>query len=127
MIQDFKSLHLGIFSNVKNQGFLCLLILMIFCCSQKHKDLYKSTCDGENTYQKINLAKLLENIDDFQGKYVEIEGLYKINFEESALYTNNKEDRIWVNFDYYISKCPLVSSKDNIDLFGKGQYYQFDT
>lgn len=123
MTQDFKNSHRGTLNNIKHWGVLCLLIFI--SCAQKSKDLYKSTCDKGKTYQKINLNDLLKNINNFQGKYVEIEGLYKGGFEESALHaSNNEEGVLWVNFDYYVSKCPLVSPKGNIDLFGKEQVYK---
>jgi len=71
------------------------------------------------------LDYLLKNIDNFRGKYVEVEGEYIVGFEESALCVgSNKERALWVDFDDFVYVCPLISSKTKMNLFGKEQAYK---
>lgn len=123
MIQDFKNSHLVMFSEIIINRYLLFFIFIIFnSCSSKF-DSYKSQCDKIKVYEKVNFDELLKNINNYQGKYVEIKGKYKSDSEQSAIYSDeftlkkNYDDALWVTFDDFISRCPLMSSND-VNLFG---------
>ncbi|CAH0224522.1 hypothetical protein SRABI27_02313 [Pedobacter sp. Bi27] len=109
------------------RNLLYILVMGMASCSLK-PEIYRSVCNKDITYRKVEMDKLLINIDMYDGKYVEIKGKYKSGFEESALYAKgfhiNSENALWVEYDAFILKCPLVSTETKIDLFGKEESFK---
>ncbi len=105
------------------------LFFILTSCTQ-HTNLYKSVCDQDKVYRKIDMSNLLTYINDYNGEYVELEGKYKSGFEESALYDksnfddNDTKRALWVNFDDFIIRCPLISSRTKLDLFSREKSYR---
>lgn len=130
MIQDFKNSALATLSNMMIYSSLLYFVSFILISCSQETDLYKSVCDKDKVYDKVDMADLLKNINSYNGKYVELEGKYKSGFEESALYGKSyfEEDEVksalWVNFDDFMTRCPLISSKTKLDLFSGEKVYR---
>jgi hypothetical protein len=101
--------------------------MILMSCSSK-PEIYSSICGKDKTYQKVEMDNLLVNISYYDGKYVELRGKYRSGFEESALYGkgfySNSENALWVEFDAFILKCPLISSVNKTNLFGKEESFK---
>lgn len=108
---------------------LYAILVLLTGCSQKAAT-YQSFCDQDEEYHMVDMRYLLRNIGAYEGKYVEVEGKYKTHFEQSALFMkssyneNYLEDALWVEFDDFTIRCPLISSQTRVDLFGKGQNFR---
>ncbi|WP_220801582.1 hypothetical protein [Sphingobacterium sp. UME9] len=78
-------------------------------------EAFRSQCDQDGLYKRVNFNELLRDIDKYDGQFVEIKGKYISGFEESALYGNNTfyknspQNGLWILFDSFNLKCPLRS------------------
>lgn len=83
--------------------FLFAILIGIVRCSNNStaKSIYKCQCDAQ-ILTKVSFNEILINPMTYDNKFVEIEGVYKGQFEQSALFKrrqNNKESSaLWVDF-----------------------------
>ncbi|MBB1644627.1 hypothetical protein A9970_11745 [Sphingobacterium sp. UME9] len=69
------------------QVFKCIFVLVLFITSCGNPpETFKSVCNKNQGYQRIELSELIKKIEDYDGKYVEVEGEYNASPEESVLY-----------------------------------------
>lgn len=97
------------------------LFLAIFIQSCKsEKKVYQSSCDVNITFKKVSFSRLMDSIDAYDQKYVEVDGTYQEGKEESALFNDSlfvdhsSSHALWVNFS---QDCPLFLSGTRTGLF----------
>ena len=59
--------------------------LMMISCNTRNIVLINKCIDSSITYQKVDTNDLLANPISFDNKYVDLEGIYYLGFEESSL------------------------------------------
>ena len=102
-----------------------------FGCSALQKEKEIDTCVSNNFYQKVEKVSF-ENIDQikkFNGRFVEIEGIFYNNFEDVALYpprsSNSIADALWLNIIVPHSLLDKLNKKKvrvvgKVNIFHKG-------
>jgi hypothetical protein len=89
---------------------ITLLLLHTSCISTTGKSVYESTCSSNLTFKKVKLRDLIDSVNYYNGKYVEVSGIFRSDLEESALYDDawlikkEPEKAVWIQF---ASECPL--------------------
>ncbi len=100
-----------------------LLILMgafIFPSCNSEKKIYKSDCNSELSFKRVDFTKLIDSIEMYDQQYIEITGTYKESKGQSALVNDSSfvdhsnSHAIWVNFS---QDCPLYLTGTRIGLF----------
>lgn len=108
---------------------LCFLIVIFFVSCSRKSESYESRCDKDNVYHKVEMSDLLADVKRYDGKYIEVMGIYKSGSEESALYgrvffkSKDPGFGLWIEFDVFILRCPLLS-KSQVNLFGKAEKFK---
>lgn len=104
---------------------IVFLLLMIGCSNNKMHDIYSNN-ESKQVSEKLGLNQLLKNPDLYNKKIIEVTGIYKTDFEESAIYASKisywgkkTKKALWVVFnnEYY----PLIDSKTGINLLDSYQ------
>lgn len=67
-----------------NKILLAFALIMI-SCNTRNVILTDSCIDSSIAYQKVDINKLVANPVSFDNKYVDLEGIYYLGFEESSL------------------------------------------
>lgn len=68
---------------------LVVFLIIMNSCKTKNVILINRCIDETISYGKLEIKKLIENPKSFDGKSVEIEGVYYFGFEESSLVSNS--------------------------------------
>ncbi|MFD2871043.1 hypothetical protein ACFS5N_01105 [Mucilaginibacter ximonensis] len=91
--------------------FIYIIVFGVVIISACHssKKVYLSDCDASIAFKKISYAHLLDSLNYYDKKYIDVEGRYEEGKEESALfndslYVHKPNDALWVNFS---QDCPL--------------------
>jgi hypothetical protein len=99
---------------------LVLLTGMMFWSCKNEKKIYKSDCNDNKTFKRISFKQLMDNLEDYDQKYVEVSGTYKEDKEVSALFNDSllvahsNKNALWVDFS---QECPLYLSGTRKGLF----------
>lgn len=101
--------------------FICFTMLAMGILSACHssKKIYLSECDSSIPFKKVTYSHLLDSLDYYDKRYIEVEGKYEEGREESALfndslYVHKPEDALWVNFS---QDCPLYLAGTHTGFF----------
>jgi hypothetical protein len=100
-------------------ALLCLLPVLLQGCKAEKK-IYGSSCDVGIVFKKVTFSHLIDSIENYDGKYVEVAGTYKEAREQSALYNDSlfvdhsNKRALWVNFS---PDCPLFLKGTRKGLF----------
>jgi hypothetical protein len=98
---------------------IALLFLILTSCNEGKK-IYLSDCDGDKTFKRVTFSHLLDSLNYYDQKYVEITGTYEEGKGKSAIYNDStlvKTDNhkaFWVNFS---QDCELYLKGTNNGLF----------
>src|ERR1700761_7797407 len=65
-----------------------LLSVALSSCSG-NKKIYTSTCDNNITFKHVAFTHLIDSLDYYDKKYIEVSGRYEEGKEESALFNNS--------------------------------------
>lgn len=101
----------------------CVMLLVMSCT---HHDRYQSSCNVNQTYQKLSFKQLMQNPAAYNGQYVEVRGKYVSGKDQTALsdsatlYNSNKE-LLWIDFS---PQCPLYQQKTHKGLFEDYSIYK---
>jgi len=104
-------------------GKLALLVLLtsMICPSCDHeKKIYKSDCNNEKAFKRTTFKHLMDSIDTYDQKYVEVSGKYLEDKELSALFNDSlfvdhsDKNALWVDFS---QECPLYLTGTHQGLF----------
>jgi hypothetical protein len=99
---------------------ITLLTAVIFQSCKHEKKVYKSECNDDKTFKQISFEHLIDSLDDYDQKYVEVSGKYKEDKELSALFNDSlfvdhsNKNAIWVDFS---QECPLYLAGTHQGLF----------
>src|SRR5437879_6309281 len=99
---------------------LLLLLVGLMCQSCKYeKKIYKSDCNDDRIFKRISFNQLIDSLDDYDQKYVEVSGRYEEDKELSALFNDSSfvdhtSNALWVDFS---QECPLYLSGTHKGLF----------
>ncbi|MDB5022408.1 MAG: hypothetical protein JWP78_163 [Mucilaginibacter sp.] len=99
---------------------LVLLSGMICQSCKNEKRIYKSDCNDSKTFKRVSFKELVDNLEDYDQKYVEISGKYEEDKELSALFNDSllvyhsNKNALWVDFS---QECPLYLSGTRKGLF----------
>ena len=83
---------------------IILFASVLFSCNSLQKQRSADIeCFDSNFYQKIQKVSLndVEGIKRMNGKFIEVEGIFRYGFEDVALYPSRPTDpakAIWINF-----------------------------
>jgi len=101
-----------------------ILMLFFFAAAlsscNNHKMVYNSSCDAGIDFKKVNFSKLINNINKYDGQYVEVSGTYQESKEQSALFNDSlftdhtNKHALWINFS---QDCPLYLKGTRTGLF----------
>ncbi|HWZ35728.1 MAG TPA: hypothetical protein VNW51_06180 [Mucilaginibacter sp.] len=78
-----------------------------------------SDCDASVTFKKVSYKHLLDSLNFYDKKYIEVEGKYEEGKEESALfndslYVHKPNGALWINFS---QDCPLYLAGTHTGFF----------
>lgn len=99
---------------------ITLLTTVIFQSCKHEKKVYKSECNDDKTFKQISFEHLIDSLDNYDQKYVEVSGKYKEDKELSALFNDSlfvdhsNKNAIWVDFS---QECPLYLAGTHQGLF----------
>ena len=107
--------------------FYSVVFVIQSCKSEKR--IYESECDNNITFQHIGFTKLIDSIENYDQKYIEVEGTYQEGKEESALVNDSlfvdhsSRHALWINFS---QDCPLylIGTHKGIFEYSDGQFTQ---
>lgn len=111
------------------------IITVLFSCAlpscQHAKKVYKSDCDADVSFKRVNFRQLMDSIKNYDQQYIEVSGKYEEDKELSALFSDSafpdKSDHngLWINFS---QDCPLYLSGTHQGLFeyNDGQFTQIN-
>jgi hypothetical protein len=82
--------------------------------------------NSTDTFDYISFKTLKNNYSKYQGKNIELIGIYKFSFEKSALYPvsvlgDDSKHAIWINFH---KDVPLINNQTGVNLLDS--YKEFD-
>lgn len=110
--------------HLKGTAIICsaaaLLLAVVIQSCKSEKKVYQSSCDVNITFKKVSFSKLIDSIDAYDQKYVEVDGTYQEGKEESALFNDSlfvdhsSSHALWINFS---QDCPLYLSGTRTGLF----------
>lgn len=100
--------------------FSFLVISVILQSCRETKKIYVSDCDADITFKHVSFTHLIDSLNYYDRKYIEVSGIYEEGKEQSALFNdslivqhpNNKA--FWVNFS---QDCPLYLSGTKVGFF----------
>lgn len=101
-------------------ALLALLTSILFQACDHEKKIYKSDCNINKTFKRTTFKHLMDSIDTYDQKYVEISGKYLEDKELSALFNDSlfvdhsEENALWVDFS---QECPLYLTGTRQGLF----------
>lgn len=104
----------------KPLGLLALFALMTLQSCKHEKKIYKSECDIGKDFKTIGFKQLMDSLDDYDQRYIEISGKYEEDKGVSALvsdslFTDSADgNALWVDFS---QDCPLYLSGTHQGLF----------
>ena len=107
-------------SSGKAAVFLLLSAVFILPSCKKGEKIYESTCDKGIAFKRVSFSRLIDSIEVYDQKYVEVEGTYEEGKEESemvndSLFADHSNQRaLWINFS---QDCPLYLRGTHIGLF----------
>lgn len=114
------SIHIfGFYGPNRRMVVIALLFLVLTSCNAGKK-IYLSDCDGDKTFKRVTFNHLLDSLNYYDQKYVEITGTYEEGKGKSAIYNDStlvKTDNhkaFWVNFS---QDCELYLKGTNTGLF----------
>jgi len=104
-----------------------LLLMLVALTSCAGKKVYKSDCDIDIQFKHIGFKHLLDSLQYYNNKYIEVKGKYKMGMQQSALYneaifvSHSDSNALWVNFT---EDCPLFLDGTHVGLFNyvDGEY-----
>lgn len=116
------------FSNHLTMLIICLMGVLMQSCSHRNQ-IYKSDCDDDKTFTRIDFKKLMDSLDAYDQEYVEVAGKYEEDKGLSALVNDSlfvdhsNQNALWVDFS---QDCPLYLSGTHKGLFeyNDGQFTQ---
>jgi hypothetical protein len=99
--------------------FLLLLVPAFLGACVNNKQTYTSDCDANIVFKKISYTHLLDSLNYYDKKYIEVEGKYVEGKEESALFNDSlflhkPSGGLWVNFS---QDCPLYLAGTHTGFF----------
>lgn len=117
--------------HIKNFKVLVALALTMISCNPGNTVLTNKCIENSASYQKVDINELLVNPISFNGKYVDLEGVYYHGFEESSLVgrrgesaecihvliNNDRELDVKIENMKYVSRIRI---KGEIDITKKG-------
>ena len=116
------------FSNHFTTVIVCLASVLIQSCGHG-KQVYKSDCNDDKTFTRIDFKQLMDSLDDYDQEYVEVMGKYEEDKGLSALVNDSlfvdhsNKNALWVDFS---QDCPLYLSGTHKGFFeyNDGQFTQ---
>lgn len=104
---------------------LVMAVAMLSSCSGKK--VYRSDCDVDVAFKKVDFKHLIDSMSFYSNQYVEVGGKYKMGLNQSALYNaatfvdHADSGALWVNFT---EDCPLYLNGTHTGLFeyADGEY-----
>jgi hypothetical protein len=117
MTRNLKNLSAHSLSN--RSHWLLLMLLICQSCTHKKYTHYVNYIDHKRNYTKVGMINLLNNIDDYNSKYVEVEGEFEFYFEKSSLsptyfdFFRKHRRALWINLS---EKNPLYLPGTNESL-----------
>lgn len=84
-------------------------VFLLSSCKNEQK-IYQSECDSTVIFEHIGFTQLIDSIEEYDQKYIEVDGKYEEGKEESALVNDSlfvdhsNGHALWVNFS---QDCPL--------------------
>ena len=78
-------------------SILMLLIILNCSCKQSQKIINEE-------YNLVSMQKVINNVDFYDGKKIEIKGYFNFRMSESSVYVDkkmNSKKKIWVEFDFF--------------------------
>jgi hypothetical protein len=105
--------------NAKFSFLILLLFTVIFQACTSHKKIYTSDCDNDIKFKPVSYAHLMDSLQYYDKKYIEITGKYQEGKEQSALFNDSlympaPSTALWVNFS---QDCPLYLSGTRVGFF----------
>ena len=100
---------------------------IVFQSCKHQKKVYKSDCNVDKTFTHIGFKQLMDSLNAYDHKYVEVSGKYEEDKELSALFNDSlfvdhsNKNALWIDFS---QDCPLYLSGTHTGLFdyNDGQY-----
>jgi hypothetical protein len=110
---------------------LVLLISIAWQSCSRHEKIFKSDCDDDKAFKQVSFRHLMDSLDDYDQKYIEVSGKYEEDKELSALFNDSLfvdhsgKSALWVDFS---QECPLYLSGTRTGLFeyNDGQFTQIN-
>jgi hypothetical protein len=108
------------------------LFTVLTCQSCRYeKKVYKSNCNDDRAFKRIGFKQLMDSLDNYDQKYIEVSGTYEEDKELSALYNDSlfvdhsSKNALWVDFS---QECPLYLTGTHKGLFeyNDGKFTQLD-
>ncbi|MFI5138545.1 MAG: hypothetical protein ACHQIM_12030 [Sphingobacteriales bacterium] len=104
---------------------------IVFQSCKNEKKVYQSDCNTGVSFQRVSFTRLIDNIEDYDQKYIEVDGTYEEGKDESALVndslfvSHSSERALWVNFS---QDCPLylVGTRQGIFEYNDGKFTQLN-
>jgi len=94
-------------------GVFLIMLLALAAC--KHGDkIYSSDCNDGHDFKRVSLAGLMDSIDFYNNKYVEISGKFYQDKTITILTGDKKGKEILVEFS---NGCPLFLSGSRVGFF----------
>ncbi|WP_192823223.1 hypothetical protein [Rufibacter sp. LB8] len=88
---------------MKNRILVCLLSILLFSCGDSK--VFTTTEDSIN-YISVDIEQLLEDPNRFNGKYIELSGIFVYEFENvgiyktrMAAYRKDSKNAFWTEFE----------------------------
>jgi len=117
--------------NCKTRVLIFLLIAFVSQSCKSDKKIYQSNCDDGIIFKRIGFTQLIDSINDYDQRYIEVDGTYQEGKEESALFNDSlfvdhsSEHALWVNFS---QDCPLylLGTHKGIFEYNDGKFTQLN-
>ena len=99
---------------------LVLMVCIIWQSCSHNKKIFKSDCDDNKAFKQIGFKQLMDSLEDYDQKYVEVSGKYEEDkglsalFCDSLLVDHSNKNALWVDFS---QDCPLYLSGTHTGLF----------
>ena len=106
-------------------------MLILTACSKHKPQVYTSDCTNDYAYRKLSYRNLMDSLNYYNGKFIEVDGIYQQGKHLSALVNDSSSadkdagHSIWINFS---PDCPLYMPNTHIGLFEAqdGEYKSFN-
>lgn len=117
---------------LRQRLYLFVLLIPLFTCCKKHNSrIYTSECANNTQLKKVSYRNLMDSLQYYQNRYVQVSGEYRQGKELSALvsdsssFSSDSGQSLWVNF---VPDCPLFEKHTHVGLFQStdGEYLNFD-